>query len=159
MALFPIILIVIIALLFRNKKSVKDNGVDSNKLCSRYFLFIVNAANRFQINPKILDAMIFIESSDGANINHSSGEIGVMAVSRGAENDVKIEFKDMINYNLENPVDNILIASGYLKMCYDVWKNWDRAIVAYNAGIRKEIANWKNHPYLIKVKQRMKFVC
>jgi soluble lytic murein transglycosylase-like protein len=128
-------------------------------MCSHYSPFILLAASRFQVNPKILDAMIFVESADGANTNHSSGEIGVMAVSRAAEADVKIEFKDTINYNLQDPHDNIFIAAGYLLLCFRVWNNWDRAIVAYNTGIKREIANWETYPYLVKVKERMRFKC
>ncbi len=134
--------------------------IGEGKLCSQYASFILTASITFGVPAKIMDAMIFVESSDGRNTNHSSGEIGVMAVKPLTASDVKKRYPKLQNANLEYPHDNIAIAAGYLHMCYDVWGNWNSAVVAYNSGIRNPIAKqWQTNGYYKLIYDRMKVQC
>jgi len=166
-----ITIIVAVVLFFLLRKTGNNNRsnttTNSNKLnfkngkiCSRYESAIISASIFFNVPAKILDAMIFVESSDGINLNHSTGEIGVMGIKRGTESDVKKRYSKLQNANLEYPHDNIAIAAGYLRMCYEVWGNWEQAIVAYHDGIRNpSVKNYQDSFYLDLIAKRINVTC
>lgn len=169
-----IIALLIIIFLFKNKESIliQENKMfpslpnfSYGKICSRYENEIIAAANIFRVPAKIIDAIIFVESYDGANTNHQSSAKGLMGVKPVAAQDVLATYgkqlaSDMNLYNLDEPQTNIVLGTGYLRLCFNVWKNWEQSIIAYHDGIRNpNVKNTENISYLNLVINRMNVQC
>lgn len=148
-----------------NKTEIVNNkltGFQTGSICSKYEDDIFAASIFFKVPAKIIDAIVFVESSDGANTDHANGEIGIMAVSFAAATDVLKKYPQLVKekVTLFDSRGNIALGTGYLRMCFDRWGNWEQAVVAYNSGINNpSVNNWENNYYLKLVQDRLRVKC
>ena len=105
-----------------------DIGKDYNK----YDEFINEASRLYDIDSSLIKAVINTESSFKMLKANKAGAIGLMQVTGSALSDVNRKFGT--NYDINNPKDNIMAGTGYLRMMLDKFGNTNLALAAYNAG-------------------------
>jgi soluble lytic murein transglycosylase-like protein len=108
--------------------------------------------------PQIIEAVLWVESSDGADIsppdNKNSGEIGVMQIIPKTVALIQAEYPRLANMNPSVPADSIMLGAQYLRIGFDQHKDWDKAIIGYNAGHdskRVTVSNYLEDWYLKRV--------
>lgn len=108
---------------------------------SHYIEQINTAAIRFGVPNAIIEAVLWVESNDGANTQGSHGEIGAMQILPSTVRDIHNRMpstKDLSPYVLN---ENILLGAAYLRLNYAALGQWKKAIVAYNSGANSERVN------------------
>ena len=110
-----------------------DIGKDHNK----YDEFINEASRLYDIDSSLIKAVINTESTFKMLKANKAGAIGLMQVTGGAAHDVNEKFGT--HYDINNPRDNILAGTAYLRMQMNKFKNTNLALAAYNAGAKTVI--------------------
>lgn len=112
--------------------------------------------------PQIIEAILWVESSDGADVKpppeNNSGELGVMQIIPGTVAEIKAKYSKLQNLNPNTPADSIMLGAHYLRMNFDIFKDWDKAIIAYNSGSsspRVSVSTYKTDWYLVRVQNVM----
>lgn len=137
--------------------SRKSNGAYRSR--SRYAAMISDAAARYRIAPDIIEAILWVESADGTNTNHSLDEIGVMAIRPGTRDIIVRSHRELIGYDSAIPREAIMLAAAHLHDLAFSLKSFEKAIIAYNAGensARVRVIDWQDDWYLALVKSRMR---
>ena len=119
-----------------------------------YTNLIQSAAQRHNIDPDLLKALIWKESKFNPNATGSKGEIGLMQIrpEKGAVTEWEKAYNTKISCNgvLYRPELNIEIGSWYLSRALERWKNYkyqyELALSQYNAG-KRGMQPWKPDSY------------
>jgi soluble lytic murein transglycosylase-like protein len=103
----------------------------------------------------LLSSLCYVESGHNPKaINHNDGgspSYGKCQVKRDTAR--LVMGRDV---NLMDEQTNMLVAAKYLRRQYERYGNWDKAVLAYNAGRYKQCGVQAcNQKYLTKVKRRM----
>lgn len=158
------VFLIIALIIFVSSKRLLPTPNAANAAClkSRYRSSLSTAAFRFTVPRTRLEAMLFLESSDGTNTNHSLDEVGIFAIRPATEAVIKKAYPQMQNYSAANPYEAIQLAAAYLNMAYKIFRNWDRATIAYNAGLNSKLPlseHYQDNEYLKLVKARENNLC
>jgi soluble lytic murein transglycosylase len=129
---------------------------------SRYDDLIKKAAKKYNVDSRLIKAVICRESKFDPRARGSAGEIGLMQIMPdGAAVDWARYYKiDKVREGLLfGPELNIEIGTWYLSMALKRWKNYkyarELALCQYNAG-RKRAESWKPDTYDGTVIDRIK---
>ncbi|MCD6452538.1 MAG: lytic transglycosylase domain-containing protein [Acidobacteria bacterium] len=97
---------------------------------------IAEASERYQIDPKLILAVIETESAFKIDAISNKGAIGLMQVIPATGLHVAKELKLNLSEkdSLFDPVINVLIGSYYLKELMKQYKNLEAVLTAYNMG-------------------------
>ncbi|MDI3494809.1 MAG: soluble lytic murein transglycosylase [Pseudothermotoga sp.] len=105
------------------------------------------------MDPLLIMALIKVESNFRENAISPAGAIGLMQVMPRTADWMKEKF-NLIDSNVNHPVDNIVLGTTYLKYLMQLYdENIDLALMAYNVGpsqleTRKTLAE----KYLYRIK-------
>jgi soluble lytic murein transglycosylase len=109
--------------------------------------------NSKPLDPLLIMALIKVESNFRENAISPAGAIGLMQVMPRTADWMKEKF-NLIDSNVNHPVDNIVLGTTYLKYLMQLYdENIDLALMAYNVGpsqleTRKTLAE----KYLYRIK-------
>lgn len=109
--------------------------------------------NSKPLDPLLIMALIKVESNFRENAISPAGAIGLMQVMPRTADWMKEKF-NLIDSNVNHPVDNIVLGTTYLKYLMQPYdENIDLALMAYNVGpsqleTRKTLAE----KYLYRIK-------
>ncbi len=127
--------------------AVVGAGTWINYRTTRYDDIIAQAAARYQIDFYLVKALVYEESWFRPEIRGTSGEMGLMQVTRRAAADFTSRngFPSVDEDKLLNPRLNIEIGCWYLKQSLDRYRNSPQpalfALLRYNAG-EARADNW-----------------
>lgn len=117
---------------------------------SQYGLYIYAAAQRYEVPPALLDAIIHVESADGRNAGRgTSGEIGVMQILPSTAGEIQRLYPEMRMYSAATPAQAIAMAAGYLRYHYQLLGDWKKTAIRYNSVRVAEV----DHPYYLRLVQ------
>lgn len=112
-----------------------------------YKEIVLENSLKYDLDPKLVFAVIKTESNFDTNAVSNKGAKGLMQVSettgRWGSEDLKID-----NYNdelLYDPGINISIGTWYLNLLLNQYKELDTALAAYNAG-SGNVSSWLSDP-------------
>lgn len=106
----------------------------------RYDDLITDIAKKYEVEPELVKAMVWRESSFQKNKQGKNGERGLMQVTEGAAKEwVKAQkIETFVPEDLFNEKTNVDAGTWYLKKSLDRWKEKDDplvfALAEYNAG-------------------------
>ena len=116
----------------------------------REYEHIVNqAAEKYNVDPNLIYAIIKQESKFNENAISKSGAKGLMQILDSTAEDMvkQINTIDPKNYNIFDPYTNIFIGTKYVSYLTKYFDgNYYLAIIAYNAGMGN-IQQWLDKPY------------
>ena len=102
--------------------------------------FIIHLGEETGVDPKIILALIYVESSYNADsIGDDGRSFGLMQVQRRWHEE-RIERLNVID--LLNPYDNVKVGIDYLSELYEKYGDIEMALVAYNAGPTGAWEHW-----------------
>lgn len=129
---------------------------------SRYRDDILQASRTYNMSPEVIEAILWVESTDGVNIQHALDEVGIMAIRPATESQIKLAHPELRHMNSAVPAQAILLGAALLRDNWLKLRNIDKAIIAYNAGvdsIRVQTFDYKTDWYLQLVQKRMQVLC
>ncbi len=122
-------------LLFRNLSSYNHEQIAENKLKQEVMII----ANKYNIDPLLIMAMIKVESDYMPDAVSSAGAVGLMQVLPSTAELFYVK-------NLYSPKDNIEAGVEYFKYLYTIFNgDYVMAIAAYNAG-EQAVLKYKGIP-------------
>ena len=110
----------------------------------RYKEQVVMCANQTNLNPYLIFSVIKVESGFNKNAVSKKGAIGLMQLLPTTASWVA-KSNGILEYDLQNALDNIMLGSFYLKYLVNKFKQEKTAIVAYNAG-EGRVKEWLSLP-------------
>ena len=114
----------------------------------RYEEYVLAAAEKHDIEPALIFAVILAESSFRSYVISPAGAGGLMQLMPSTfEWLVERRRLDYVADDVFNPAVNIDFGAYYLRMQYNRFGNWDHALMAYNAG-SGTVSSWLNNPEL-----------
>lgn len=125
---------------------------------TKYVEFINAAAIRFGVPNALIEAVCWVESSDGLNTQGSSGEIGIMQILPSTVTDIKSRMPSTADLDVNSVQGNIMLGTAYLRLNYAALGSWRKATVAYNAGAGSPRVNNAADWYFLRVESRLKEV-
>lgn len=123
---------------------------------TRYVEQVNAAAIRCAVPQPLIEAVLFVESSDGRNTTGSAGEIGVMQIMPGTLQDIRKAWPTLGDADVNTVGGNIILGAAYLRMGYEIHGNWRQATIGYNAGHGSERVKNLADEYLRKVENRLR---
>lgn len=106
-----------------------------------YYQIVLEEAQKREMNPLLVIALIRQESRFQKDIRSSAGAVGLMQVLPSTAKEVA-DKNEIQEYSLTNPEDNIAIGTGYLDYTHQEYQdNSLLAIASYNAG-PGNVAQW-----------------
>jgi len=104
----------------------------------------------YNVPVEIVYSVIKAESSFNSNAVSHAGAVGLMQIMPDTYRDIAGRIGDIANEGLlYDPGTNIKYGTFYLRYLYDMFKEWDLAIAAYNGGLGN-VRQWLNNPEYIK---------
>lgn len=138
--------------------AIYSNRVDEN----RYDAIIKEKAKKYNIDSRLIKAVIYQESKFDSRARGSHGEIGLMQIMpKGPPVDWAKHYKveNLREGLLFDPATNIEIGTWYLSKALKRWKKYkyskELALCQYNAG-GKRANSWKPRSYDGSVIERIK---
>lgn len=137
-----LLIVAIIAgwLLWRSSEYDESKKQLFDKVSSDWNDEISYASSFFDVPKSLITAIICQESSGNPDAVGTSQDLGLMQVTPSAF----LEFKDRYasDYTLPlgwlsdlmKPEINVSVGTGYLRILFDRFRNWDDAVQAYNTG-------------------------
>jgi soluble lytic murein transglycosylase len=125
--------------------------IEQRKKIHRFDRFIEEAAQRYQVDPSIVKAVIWQESKFNPFARGKAGEIGLMQVREDAafEWAEAEKMADFQHEEITDPRKNILCGTFYLSKVYKRYGKADNplpyALADYNAG-RTHVLRWSKGP-------------
>lgn len=100
---------------------------------NKYGDFVKSNAQTRNIDANLIRAVIWVESKYDKEAKSSAGAVGLMQIMPSTAEWLKTK-TNLVQYNLNDPSDNIAFGSFYIKYLIDKYHNTELALVAYNAG-------------------------
>lgn len=130
-------------------------------LCRPYRLPPLPAVDRYaamyQVDPRVIRAMVWVESNDYPHVVGSSGERGYMQIMETTAEHIANSIGLDATLILSDPDTNIRAGTWYFSLWYHRFGDLDLALAAYNAGPSHVIACGCVPPfaerYVYKVRQ------
>ena len=107
---------------------------------------VISCANKFNVDPLLVAAVIYVESGYNEKSISKAGAMGLMQVMppTGRETAKKLRIKNYDDKSLLVPEINIRIGTAYLSRLIDKYGgDTNKALAAYNAGT-SNIERWIN---------------
>lgn len=98
-----------------------------NKTRAQWLPVVKSAATHYNLDWRLLDALIYQESNWNANAVSRAGAQGLAQLMPDTAEELKV--KDSFDAG-----QNIWGAAWYLRRLYDRFKNWRLTLAAYNSG-------------------------
>lgn len=136
--LFVIIAVGAIITLFERCRTWREDSQDE---------YILAAARKYGVDPALIKAVVWRESSFNPNVRGDAGEIGLMQVGRlAAEEWAEAERKSFFQHaDLFDPAKNTQAGTWYLRKMLRRYAHTDQpmvfALADYNAG-RSNVLRW-----------------
>ncbi|MBU0599369.1 lytic transglycosylase domain-containing protein [bacterium] len=109
----------------------RENLPQNTKLESKFDNIIEKKASQYQVDPKLVKAVIKVESNFNPQAVSPKGAMGLMQLITSTAKDLKVE-------DVFNPEENIEGGVKYLKsLLEDFNQNLPLALAAYNAGPKR----------------------
>lgn len=117
-----------------------------------YRSLVITAANRHGVDPRLIAAVITVETEWRPDVVGSYGELGLMQIlpSTGAW---LAEVNGLTEYDLADSETNVDLATWYLSKLIDEYGRAEIALAVYNGGPRAA-KNWTVNKYARKVMSR-----
>lgn len=114
-----------------------------------YQMLVVTVAHRRHLDPRLIAAVITVETRWNPAAVGSHGELGLMQIlpSTGAW---LADQMGLTEYDLADPETSIELGAYYLAMLVDEYGSPEKALAAYNGGPRAA-AGWAENSYMQKV--------
>lgn len=112
---------------FKSWKEINDKGINWPYLRRKYHYLIVDAAQKYHLEPEFLHAVISAESAYQHKAISHAGAQGLMQLMPGTAE----------RFGVSDPFDpkqNIFAGAEYLKKLLREFKSKDLALAAYNSG-------------------------
>lgn len=122
---------------------------------TRYLEFVNAAAIRTSVPAPLIEAVLWVESTDGVNTSGSSGEIGVMQILPSTVPVIKSAWPSLADANPYTIEGNIVLGAAYLRMGYEMHHSWRKAAIGYNAGHASPRVEQNEDEYLAKIEKRL----
>lgn len=106
--------------------------------------FVSSVCDKYDLDKRLVFAVINVESGWRENAVSASGAMGVMQVMPSTASEVCQKLGKQ-NFNLFNFEDNVEIGCFYLRYLIDMFGDEKLALCAYNAGL-SNVRNWINDP-------------
>ena len=102
----------------------------------KYRQIINEVANRYQIEPLLLAAIVSAESSFNPNATSNTGARGLMQIMPSTGKDIarKLQYENFAIEDLYDPTINLNFGCYYLYKLLQTYQDQTLALVAYNAG-------------------------
>jgi soluble lytic murein transglycosylase-like protein len=110
---------------------------------------VIAAANRHHVDPRLVAAIISVESDWDPTMVGTSGELGLMQVLP-VTGSYLAEKAGLTHYDLADSVTNVNLATGYLAALIDQYGGIAIALAAYNGG-PSAAPDWETNRYARKV--------
>lgn len=123
---------VIVILLFLFLASVAYGG---KSYSLNYLEEIEKYSNEYKVNPKVVLAVMKVESDFNPNAQSHTNAKGLMQIMPETSKHVSKLLKLKDSQNLEDPETNIKIGTYYLKYLMNNFHNMDTVYAAYNGGL------------------------
>ena len=145
LALAVLLLVVgLVALVAPSRAGIADRAC-------RFDAHICRAAERLEVDPALVAAVIAVESKGEVRARSRVGALGLMQVmpATGREMAGRLGVRIGDDEDIYEPEVNILLGTAYLKLQLDAFDGNERlALAAYNAGPRR-VRDWvRAHPEL-----------
>ncbi|MFZ5816029.1 MAG: lytic transglycosylase domain-containing protein [Bacillota bacterium] len=114
-----------------------------------YQLLVARAAHRHRVDPRLIAAVITVETRWQAEAVGAAGERGLMQIlpSTGAW---LARVMGLEEYDLSDPETSVELGTLYLSMLIQEYGSPEQALAVYNGGPRAA-KNWESNPYMQKV--------
>ena len=115
----------------------------------QYQHLVIDVADRFDLDPRLLAAVGSVESQWYARATGSHGDSGLMQIIPSTANWIagKMGFE---TYDIFDPTTNLTMGAWYLRTLYTEYGTWGASLAAYNGGPRAAGAG-DAHPYARRV--------
>jgi soluble lytic murein transglycosylase-like protein len=115
----------------------------------QYQLTVVDVAERFEVDPRLVAAIGTVESRWYARERGTHGYSGLMQILPDTAAWIA-DHMGLESYDIFDPVTNLTMGTWYLRTLYDEYGSWDQALAAYNGG-PKGARLGAAHPYTRRV--------
>lgn len=115
-----------------NKFTRDGSGGPAAARASAYWPMVENSADRWDVDPYLVAAVVSTESNWNHQAVSSAGAIGLMQLMPMTGE--LMASKIGINYSPFDPETNIELGTFLLRVLIERWHNWDVALAAYFAG-------------------------
>lgn len=126
---------------------------------SKFFAFINLSSSEFAVPASIIEAIAYVESSDGDNVPPvgPAGEIGIMQIIPSTVKYIRTLRPSLAGAQPEIPSNAFRMGAALLADNYARLHSWTKAIIAYNSGVNNKTRvdnpqDW----YLVRVQNRLK---
>jgi len=106
------------------------------KRAGRLVTAVLRAAERFDVRPALILAVIEAESAYHVGATSTAACRGLMQLNPRTAPGVAADIR-MSYYDLGNIEHNITLGTAYLRQLFNIWGRWDYALTAYNKGPTK----------------------
>jgi soluble lytic murein transglycosylase-like protein len=115
----------------------------------QYRMLVVETAHRYQLDPRLIAAVITVETKWDPSAVGAHGELGLMQIlpSTGAW---LAERNGLSTYDLRDPKTSIELGASYLALLVSEYGTPERALAVYNGGPRAA-DGWETNIYARKV--------
>jgi soluble lytic murein transglycosylase-like protein len=114
-----------------------------------FWPIVVAAANRHRVDPRLVAAIISVETEWDPTVVGTSGELGLMQVLP-VTGSYLAKKAGLTHYDLADSVTNVNLATGYLAALIDEYGGIAIALAAYNGG-PSAAPDWETNMYARKV--------
>lgn len=124
---------------------------------STFFGYINLASAEFRVPASIIEAILYVESADGANTTGASaGEVGIMQIIPSTAAYIRTLSPSLSGAQPHIPSNAIRMGAALLADNFKKLHSWTKAIIAYNSGVNSSRVNRANDWYLVRVQERLK---
>ena len=143
-----IILAVSVGLGFAYERIAKSLEKSAHPLL--YEDFVVKYSGEYNVPQELIYAVIKAESGFKIDAVSHAGAIGLMQIMPTTFEDMSNRLgEETVEGLLYDPETNIKYGTYYLRYLYDMFKEWDLAVAAYNGGLGN-VNKWRENPEYIK---------
>lgn len=111
----------------------------------QYSEMVLAVAERFDMDPRLIAAVGYVESRWYAKALGTHGDSGLMQILPSTAEWIAGRM-GLAHYDLYDPITNLTMGAWYLHAMYHEYGNWEQALAGYNGGPRGALKG-ANHPY------------
>lgn len=105
----------------------------SDLVPAKYRALVIETARRYDLDPRLLAAVGWVESRWQRGASGSAGEVGLLQILPSTADWIAQEM-GLERYDLTDPATNVAMAAWYLRHSIDAQGSEDGGLAAYNAG-------------------------
>jgi soluble lytic murein transglycosylase-like protein len=130
------------------RRNVAARGI-ADLVPEEYQYLVLDVAEQFDIDPRLIGAVGMVESHWYPRALGTQQDTGIMQILPSTGRWIASRL-GLETYDLFDPETNVTMGAWYLRILYDEYGSWEKALAAYNGGPRlaHRGADW---PYTQKV--------